>query len=560
MDRFHQSRAILYIFLISFCLYLGTYGLLLSGEPTRVPTLQSTGEPRSVLSSISTVENRARCSCSSDGLSGGVNALFLTEENRKYPSLNIATGEEYIFIGCGAHTLYYDESLDQIAGYPWRFCFTHGGQAGQCNTNIWNFGYHVNDYVQARYCSGDYNCGAYTNQMVTSGTLLSTIVFEETNGDGIMNDWPNCCQSCRHAHGCVSWNFDLENMTCELYSAVASVASVNQTYSGPTKFQGTNGSYDDYPLNCVTRNEYDTCDSTIIYLGIAGLVLIILSTAYLYDYCCLYRAIIGRDVCSTYDVTQTPDTFEEVRGVNKHGNAYTTKYRIHNYDVVYKHNNTMYRKPFQERAKFRAHCSLACPDRRTRVFHIVLVPSPPEWGFESEIALLYFESPCGYTYNVINSIYNRSGSMFYGSSNSGVIGFSLTCAFFSYLMAKDGARFVMFYLHPADWDNIAQPKTGDDFNDYNEGLFVLYFLISLVIGIFGNLIVCFFLPPRTLLLLYLCYIKGIGEDNKHGTDQPGESSWQHPNEDQFRKEMGGLIYDGTARDENDDHAEWSEEL
>lgn len=253
---------------------------------TAVGALEST--PLSVnltkirLLQASTADERAQCQCSVNGRSGRIDVLYWSSQRSIYPSENIEYGGPYKFIGCGAHKYYRDKAEDQIAGYPWRFCYTYGGQAG-CQMTKTSQKYSLNGVIAYRFCNGDYECNTKAQLVVANGTLVESQVLEETDSDGHLQDWTNCCRLCRVTSGCKEWDFSVETMVCRLFSEVVSTRSTSGTSENgaPYWYHGTLG-FDDAPATCWFRNEYETCNDNfraiflaVVILGLIGVLLLL---------------------------------------------------------------------------------------------------------------------------------------------------------------------------------------------------------------------------------------------------------------------------------------------
>ena len=171
----------------------------------------------------------------------------------------------YDFIGCGAHTGYitpsnpfdevgrtpegYKPYSDQIGGYPFRWCFTVGGT--ECSIGGTGVATQTKNVLNPKNawktCSGHLECNADISGPVIGGSELST---------HDLDDWTDCCKVCSETSGCAQWQFELSSV-CTLFSDVSTPAALNS--NNKTHFTGTPG-HDDPPLDCVSRNDYDTCD------------------------------------------------------------------------------------------------------------------------------------------------------------------------------------------------------------------------------------------------------------------------------------------------------------
>lgn len=202
---------------------------------------------------------RANCQCSVDGFSGGTDVLYNARTGSIYRSKNVVKGGPYQFIGCGAHTRYYDRSAKQIAGYPWKFCYTYGGRQG-CNITELSRKHSLNSKIAYRFCNGDYDCQTKARSRVSNGTLVHSLYLAELDEEGLLQDWTNCCTECRRFDGCKFWDFSVDTMKCRLYSDFDEIELEEESNRPPHWYFGEPG-FDDHPLDCWRRNKYDTCSS-----------------------------------------------------------------------------------------------------------------------------------------------------------------------------------------------------------------------------------------------------------------------------------------------------------
>lgn len=258
---------------------------------------------------------RAQCQCSVDGTSAGVDVFFWEDagtfgadstydsENisSTYDSENIEDGGPYRFIGCGAHKFYRDRSALQIGGYPWRICYTYGGN--RCTITDTSQKHSLNSQITHRLCSGDYDCGASSDRQVQGGTFIGAQVLRLTDDEGMLNDWTNCCQICGQTNECAAWDFSIETMNCQLFSAFEGlrIADNSTENTAPLWYAGTPG-FDDKPVQCWFRNQYDTCTENYTIILIASVVLCAIGSFSLLLWW-LMSATRGKVLCWTDDVT-----------------------------------------------------------------------------------------------------------------------------------------------------------------------------------------------------------------------------------------------------------------
>jgi hypothetical protein len=257
---------------------------------------------------IDDVLARAQCQCSVDGASGGVDVFLWRRVGdfggiivSTYDSENIQDGGPYRFIGCGAHKFYRDRSAKQIGGYPWRICYTYGGN--RCTMTNTSQKHSLNSQITHRLCSGDYDCGASSDRQVQGGTFIGAQVLRPTDDEGMLNDWTNCCQICGQTIECAAWDFSIETMNCQLFSAFESlrIAENSTENTAPLWYAGTPG-FDDKPVECWFRNQYDTCTENYTRILIASVVLCAIGSFALLLWW-LLSAARGKVLCWTDDVT-----------------------------------------------------------------------------------------------------------------------------------------------------------------------------------------------------------------------------------------------------------------
>ena len=195
------------------------------------------------------------CQCSTDGFSAGLDTAN-GEDVVTYRSGG--GGGKYKFKGCGAHTNYYESTYQQIAGYPFRWCFV---------VNPEQFSWEMSDKIvyhgtnaTRRKCDG-HLCEARRSCTIPGSSFESSVL-------GAMADWSDCCKLCNRQRaaalaadgetaGCTAWAFNVSESTCELSESSDSLddfpSSSSQSYCGLA-------GEDDYPLDCRVRNgPYDTC-------------------------------------------------------------------------------------------------------------------------------------------------------------------------------------------------------------------------------------------------------------------------------------------------------------
>jgi len=225
----------------------------------RIADAQGRNSTSPALDAATPAYQRAFCQCSVDGFSDGTDVFYNQRTHSIYRSKNVVTGGPYQFIACGAHTRYYDRSEKQVAGYPWKFCYTYGGRHG-CNITEQSRKHSLNRAIAYRFCNGDYDCQTQARTRVSSGTLVQSLLLAEVDEDGLLQDWTNCCAECRRFNGCKFWDFSVDTMTCQLYSDFDEVEREEDSNQPPYWYFGEPG-FDDHPLDCWRRNRYDTCSS-----------------------------------------------------------------------------------------------------------------------------------------------------------------------------------------------------------------------------------------------------------------------------------------------------------
>lgn len=288
---------------------------------------------------------RAQCQCSVDGTSAGVDVFFWAKRRKTYPSENIRDGGPYRFIGCGAHTFYRDKAEGQVGGYPWRFCYTYGGQAG-CTITETSQKYSLNSQIAYRFCSGDYDCDASSNHQVQGGQLIGTeTLLSSPNEEETLQDWTNCCHICGQTNGCAAWDFSVETMDCRLFSAFQSMHLVEDSSENtgmpPLWYSGTPG-FDDKPLVCWFRNQYETCNDNYRAIFLAATVLGVIGLCFLLLWY-MNSPSRGKVLCWTDDVTPGYTRPIVRTRSSKHGStSYTvTSYSAH---LVYRYDGQVYRQ------------------------------------------------------------------------------------------------------------------------------------------------------------------------------------------------------------------------
>jgi hypothetical protein len=176
---------------------------------------------------------------------------------------------------------------------------------------------------------------------VQGGKLIETQNLEVTEEEGILLDWTNCCQICGQTDGCTAWDFSVETMNCQLFSAFESMDNAYTGTTPPLWYAGTPG-YDDKPVECWFRNQYETCvDNYItiyrwaIRLTAIGLLCLLLR------WC--WTMIYGKVLCCTDDVTPGYTRPITKRSSSKHGTRY---YKVTAYSalLVYKFDGHVYSK------------------------------------------------------------------------------------------------------------------------------------------------------------------------------------------------------------------------
>lgn len=301
--------------------------------------------------SLLSTEQRAQCACTTNGESGGTEVLYWAEKHKMYSSENIKTGGSYKFIGCGAHKFYHDTEpppwgVDQVAGYPYTLCFTYGGTACDSIYVPTTQKFTLNNEITYRKnCGGDYDCNASPNKVVSVGTHIGTKVLDEFDGNGNLQDWTNCCKECRLFDGCVHWAFSITDMNCNFYSDVAYYTT--NTSSPPVYFTGTVG-YDDQPVDCVTRNIYDTCElqplinTTYGFIWvIIGVILSMLNLVYCDAWVACIRHPDSAVLCKTNDTRILPHTTERKSSKDKHGNVHYYIETTYHMEILYKYEGLM---------------------------------------------------------------------------------------------------------------------------------------------------------------------------------------------------------------------------
>mmetsp|Transcript_19263 Transcript_19263/g.24832 ORF Transcript_19263/g.24832 Transcript_19263/m.24832 type:complete len:446 (-) Transcript_19263:26-1363(-) len=276
---------------------------------------------------------RALCQCSVDGTSAGVDVFYWDHFGTTYDSENIQDGGPYRFIGCGAHKFYRDRSERQIGGYPWRICYTYGGNGG-CTMTKTSRKHALNYQIAHRLCSGDYDCGASSDRQVQGGKFIGAQVLRLTDDEGMLNDWTNCCQICGQTNECTAWDFSIETMNCQLFSAFEGLRVNSTSNTAPLWYAGTPG-FDDKPVECWFRNQYDTCTENYEIIFVVSIVLCGIGTFFLLLWCtcCAKR---GKVLCWTDDVTPGYTTPIVRQRSSKGGGS--TSYTVMSYSahLVYK--------------------------------------------------------------------------------------------------------------------------------------------------------------------------------------------------------------------------------
>jgi PAN domain len=289
-----------------------------------------------------TAEERAECQCSVDGNSANRDALFFAKLGKLYPSENIEDGGPYQFIGCGAHKFYRDRAYQQIAGYPWRFCYTFGGT--KCRITETTRKHALNVDTAWRFCDGDYDCKAEAHSHIPNGTVLDVVVLNDNGPDEILQDWTNCCQLCRETTvgTCLAWDFDVATMECRLFSESPVEVPVDGTYNtvAPMRFSGTPG-FDDAPAKCWFRNKYDTCRDNFRRLFITAMCFLPIGVL-----CLILAYHCARDWLArtgwSDDLTLLP-TRRAVRSIStKHGTS-QIDVDVYSVDMVYKYKGVVRR-------------------------------------------------------------------------------------------------------------------------------------------------------------------------------------------------------------------------
>lgn len=307
----------------------------------------------------STAAERAQCQCSTDGFSGGTNVFYWAKFGSTYKSQDIERGGPYKFIGCGAHKYYRDKEERQIAGYPWRLCFTVGGKQG-CQMTKTSQKHSLNNQIAYRFCNGDYDCDVKAHHRIAFGTVLDSLILDEFDQDGYLQDWTNCCRQCRlHEGNCTVWDFSVETNTCRIFGTDSYTAEERMPAGEiwpPMWYYGTPG-FDDAPVEC-SRNEYDTCkDNLTIQWAVALSSGTIGFTLVLCFACAICLKSAGATFVATDDVTPGPTRSETRTRSTKHGTeTYTVS--IHSACVVYRMDGNVRRDtlergstPFQANEK-----------------------------------------------------------------------------------------------------------------------------------------------------------------------------------------------------------------
>jgi hypothetical protein len=289
-----------------------------------------------------TAVERAECQCSVDGKSANGDALFFAKLGKLYPSENIEGGGPYQFVGCGAHKFYRDRAENQIAGYPWRLCYTFGGT--KCRITETSRKHALNVDTAWRFCDGDYDCNAVAHSHIPNGTVLDLVVLNDNGPDEILQDWTNCCQLCRvtTVGTCLAWDFDVATMECRLFSEAPAAVPVNGTFKtmAPMRFSGTPG-FDDAPAKCWFRNIYDTCNDNFRELFIASMCLLPIGVLCIITAYLSARNWVARTGWSD-DLTLLP-TRQAVRSISTKGRTSRVKVTVYSVDMVYKYKGVVRR-------------------------------------------------------------------------------------------------------------------------------------------------------------------------------------------------------------------------
>ena len=381
---------------------------------------------------------------------------------RTYQSENIKDKTiPYKFIGCGAHKFYHDVDewgVDQVAGYPYTLCYTYGGKAG-CSGVPTTQQFSLNDQISYRKnCGGDYDCNAVANSVVTSGEEIGMKVLDEFDGNGILQDWTNCCRECRFKDGCVNWGFDISNMNCHFYSGNGFISALIIA-DPPVSFTGKVG-YDDHPVDCHTyRNEYDTCEMKplegLFGVGILFLVLgLIISILNLVLFDAWFATIIYpcyAVLCKTNDFRRLPTTVERKSSRDKHGNVHYYNEITYGAEVIYKCRGIMKSKKFFSTNE----CCL--PGSHT-FFYLIVNPN-------SEY--IFYNSGTGSCMRSWKFLVSCAG---FGLSLAGVI---FLCFFSSFVVHYDGVKFISNYYLPI----VQNPYSTEAWITAMAGFIIIVFLL-----------------------------------------------------------------------------------